>query len=151
MCFSTAHICLLIRYTSFSPMSSTNSHSCHLLFRRFLFQVPFIFFNYLAHYSFSRRSGCQPALHARFHADRVINILIKNRTFFPIFLKRQIIKCFILCNAPKHKTSGNPMCITERHAMIYQIIRNVCRICKTIFCRSLHHSFVEYDRIHHAV
>ena len=72
----------------------------------------------------------------RFQGDCLVNILFKDRADLFVLFQCQVIQGDASVNAQKYQTSYDTMGITERYAMVYQIICCICGIGKTVFALS---------------
>ena len=98
-----------------------------------------------------RRPGSQTFIDTCLHGNRLIYVLLKHRTDLFQFLQSQFLNGNIPLQAVQNQLSHDTVGIPERHAVIYQIIRCVCGIRKSLCCALPHPVRTEFYRGQHSV
>ena len=106
--------------------------------------------NDLLHSLLSRSADGGSLFYAGLHADGLVHILLKYRADGLKLIQSHVIQRDALVDAEQHQLAYNAVGITERYAVIYQIVSRVGRVGEAILCACFHYFLIKGHGRDHA-
>ena len=73
-------------------------------------------------------------LYTFLHADGLVYILFKYRTYGLVLIKTELIERNVVSDALEYELSDYAMGITERYSVVYEVVSSICCVGEAVLC-----------------